>query len=70
MPYPSDGIPAYTGPSSQFPSGGLSPLEQRGHDAAQGETPGAVAGELRALLAAGGFNEKSAGLGTAADHRA
>ena len=70
MPYPTPGIPAYTGPSSQFPTGGLSPLEQRGHDAVQAETPGAVAGELRALLAAGGFNEKSAGLGANADHQA
>ena len=70
MPYPSPGIPAYTGPSSQFPSGALSPLQQRGHDAVQAETPGAVAGELRALLAAGGFSEKASGLGNTADHRA
>jgi hypothetical protein len=70
MPYPDSGIPAYTGPSSQFPTGPLSQLEQRGANAMHAETPGSVAGELRALLAAGGFNEKSSGIGANTDHQA
>ena len=70
MPYPTPGIPTYTGPSSQFPNGPLSPLEQRGHDAEQADTPGTEAGDLRALLASGGFNDKGSGIGNHADHRA
>jgi hypothetical protein len=69
-PDATSGFPTYTGPSSQFPTGGLSPLYARGAGETQGETPGAIASSLKAELTATGFTEASRGVGVHADHHA
>jgi hypothetical protein len=72
---PAQGPPAFTGPSSQFPTGPLSTVESFGAAQSHDQTVGAIAGAFKAelsqgTLVRGGGSIESHGIGAKADHSA